>query len=357
MRAALVEARKGLGHTAPNPAVGAIVVRGGKLIAKGHHRRAGLPHAEIEAMRKTNHLKGATLYVTLEPCCHLKKRTPPCVGAILQSGVHRVVIGSLDPNPAVSGRGVLALRRGGILVETGILEQECRELNIFYNHWIRERIPYVILKSAASLDGKVALSNGISKWITGAAARQRVHELRSSVAAVLVGIGTVLRDDPDLTARGTRRGQQPVRIVLDPELKFPRNARMLKNIQKSPVWILCSERAAPKRKLESMHRAGAQVFLFKGKRQLSIPALLKFLGGQNVQSLLVEGGPVLWTQFLKSGEFQEWQAFFAPKVLGASALPLVEKLENQAIPENHLQIAKSEMLGADLWIRLTHKTK
>ena len=216
MRAALREAARGLGHTSPNPAVGAVIVRGGRIVARGFHRRAGQPHAEIEALRalkKADLARGATLYVTLEPCS-TQGRTPPCVGAILSAGFARVVIGTIDPNPAHAGRGVKLLRAGGVKVTAGVLDEECRALNVGFNKWIVTGLPWVIAKWAMSWDGKIATRSGDSQWISNEASRAIVHSLRGRVDAILVGAETARRDNPLLTARPTGR-RLATRVVLD----------------------------------------------------------------------------------------------------------------------------------------------
>ncbi|MCE9623942.1 MAG: bifunctional diaminohydroxyphosphoribosylaminopyrimidine deaminase/5-amino-6-(5-phosphoribosylamino)uracil reductase RibD, partial [Deltaproteobacteria bacterium] len=216
MDLALAEAVKARGQTSPNPMVGAVLVRKGKLLAKGYHHRAGLPHAEIEAFKQIKDPRGATLYVTLEPCCHQGKRTPPCTEAILRSGIKKVVVGTLDPNPKVSGRGVKILLRAGIAVKIGVLKSECRELNAHYNRWITTGNPWVILKTASSLDGRIALANGKSRWITGEASRLCVHELRGEVDGILVGnqedqrlrsgVSVVLCERPSMASVDVRGG-------------------------------------------------------------------------------------------------------------------------------------------------------
>ena len=229
MTLALRLAAKGRGRTSPNPMVGAVVVAAGRILGQGYHQRAGGPHAEVLALRQAGRrAAGATLYVTLEPCGHTGKRTPPCVPLILESGIRRVVVAQLDPNPLVSGRGIRALRAAGLRVEIGCGARQARRLNAVYSHWMRTGRPFVIMKAGMTLDGKIATASGESRWITGEAARRDAHRLRSRVDAVLVGIGTVLRDDPALTARvSDQPRRQPIRIVLDSRLRIPLKARVL----------------------------------------------------------------------------------------------------------------------------------
>ncbi|UCF84800.1 MAG: bifunctional diaminohydroxyphosphoribosylaminopyrimidine deaminase/5-amino-6-(5-phosphoribosylamino)uracil reductase RibD, partial [Desulfobacteraceae bacterium] len=239
MREALRQARKGLGRTSPNPAVGTVIVRDGQILAKAYHRKAGLPHAEAEALSKLRgSAPGGTLYVNLEPCNHHGK-TPPCTEAILRSGIERVVVGMKDPNPAVTGGGCEFLRRNGIKLTTGVLEQECRQLNEAFIKFATSGRPFVILKSALTMDGWTATSQGHSKWITSEKSRQFVHRLRDQVDAVMVGIGTILADDPCLTTRLNRGlGKDPLRIIVDTHLKTPPNAKVLNHSSSADTLLV-----------------------------------------------------------------------------------------------------------------------
>jgi diaminohydroxyphosphoribosylaminopyrimidine deaminase/5-amino-6-(5-phosphoribosylamino)uracil reductase len=323
-------------------------------MAKGHHRRAGLPHAEIEAMARAVDLKGATLYVTLEPCCHTGKRTPPCTESIIGSGIRRVVVGTTDPNPKVSGRGLKRLRKAGIKTEVGVLREECAELNRFYNHWIRKQTPYAILKSAVSLDGRVALKNGVSKWITGPSARARVHELRAEVDAILVGIGTVLADDPELTARISTAKRQPARLVLDPHFKISPRARLFRSKPRAPVYIFISRRSFQAAKAKKLEKLGAGVVVFPADSRgiFDLKKLLRQIGGWGLTSLLVEGGPIVWTEFFRKNCFEECWVFVAPKILGADGKPFLGRLGLKKIPARpSLVLWNVESLGDDLLLR------
>lgn len=357
MHLALAEAAKGRGSTSPNPMVGAVLVRNGRLLAKGYHRRAGLPHAEIEALRRVKNPKGATLYVTLEPCCHTGKRTPPCTSALIGSGIRRVVVGTLDPNPKVSGRGVKALKKAGLTVAAGVLAEECAELNRFYNHWIRNRTPYVVLKSAMSLDGRVALQNGNSKWITGPEARARVHELRAEVDAILVGIGTVLADDPELTARTPRAKRQPAKIVLDPHFRILPTAKLFRSAGRSPIYIFAAARAFQESKAKAIEKRGGGVVAFPAGRngRFDLGKLLGLLGRWNLTSLLVEGGPEVWTEFFRSRRVDESWFFLAPKLLGGDSLPCLNPLRLDKIPEENFNFVSAERIGEDVLLRLRRK--
>jgi len=351
MGLALGEAVKARGRTSPNPMVGAVLVKDGKLLAKGYHRRAGLPHAEIEAMRRVKNLKGATLYVTLEPCCHEGKRTPPCTGAILGSGIRKVVIGTLDPNPKVSGKGAKMLRRAGIKVEVGVLEEDCRQINVFYNHWIRGGTPWVLLKVASSLDGRIALANGKSRWITGEHARHWVHRLRNEVDAVLVGIGTAQADDPALTVRHKSAACQPIRIVLDPKFQISPRAKVFDPGIGAPAWLLVEPKFQNSRKRSILEKRGHEVIAapLKKNGRVDLKKLLALLGKKGVLSLLVEGGPGVWTEFLQQNAFQELWAFVAPKLLGAEARPMFLKLGLKRLDEQSaLKLSDVEVLGDDV---------
>ncbi len=265
MRAALREARRGLGHTSPNPAVGAVIVRGERIVARGFHRAAGKPHAEIEAigaLKNESLSQGATIYVTLEPCS-THGRTPPCVDAIVRAGFARVVIGAIDPNPAHAGRGVELLQAAGIEVIAGILEEECCELNVAFNKWIVTGMPFVIAKAALSLDGRLTRPPGEGQWLSSAASRADAHKLRASVDAILVGAGTVRADNPRLTVRGVKGARQPWRVVLAGKHSLPKDAHVFTD----------------------EHRARTLVFCGKTLR-----AVLRELGRKRITSVLIEGG-------------------------------------------------------------------
>ena len=243
MRKALALARKGLGSTSPNPMVGAVIVKKGEIIGKGYHRRFGSPHAEIEAIKDAEgSINGATLYVTLEPCCHTGKKTPPCLDTLLKYDLKRVVIGTIDPNPQVSGRSVKALREKGIETEVGVLEEECRKLNETYFKHIQTGMPFVTLKFAQTLDGRIATLTGDSKWISSQKSLQWAHRLRSQHDAVMVGVGTVLKDDPQLTVR-LAKGRNPVRVVADSRLRTPLGAQILKEQGIAQAIIATTKRA------------------------------------------------------------------------------------------------------------------
>jgi diaminohydroxyphosphoribosylaminopyrimidine deaminase/5-amino-6-(5-phosphoribosylamino)uracil reductase len=323
MRLCLQLARRGHGATSPNPMVGAVLVRRGKIIGRGWHRRAGEPHAEIEALRDAQHLgrnaEGATLYVTLEPCS-THGRTPPCTDAIIQAGVRRVIVGAIDPNPSHAGRGFAFLRRAGIAVEPGVLAEECGRLNEAFNHWIVQRLPFVTVKAAMTLDGKIATRSGESQWITGEAARAWSMKLRAGADAILVGINTVLADNPSLTVRRPKKKRTENRlrrIVLDAQARTPLDAKVVRDEDSKLTTIVVSRLAPHARTRELSKRVQVMVAPSRAKR-IDLPWLLKKLGSENVTSLLVEGGGEVNASFLLAGLAQRVAFFYAPKILGGA---------------------------------------
>lgn len=315
LRQTLRLARRGLGRTSPNPMVGAVVVRDGQVVGAGYHRQAGGPHAERFALDQAGRkARGATLYVNLEPCHHTG-RTSPCTAAILESGIKRVVFGLEDPNPRVSGGGGAFLRSQGIEVLGGVLEGECRSLNEVFVKWVITGLPFVTLKAALSLDGKIATWRGDSQWISNEASRARVHRLRSQVDGILVGIGTVLADDPLLTPRISRKtARTPLRVIVDPRLRIPLSARLFSD--SGPVLIAAGERAS-KRKGAELKRKGAEViFLPDPGGRFALKPLLAHLGQKEVSSLLVEGGAEIFASFLNEKLADRLWLFYAPLLIG-----------------------------------------
>lgn len=318
MKKALRLALRGAGMTSPNPLVGAVVVNGGVVVGKGYHRELGGPHAEVNAIFDAGvSARGAVLYVTLEPCNHYG-HTPPCTKAILEAGIGRVVFGMGDPNPEVAGGGGEVLRRAGVEVRGGVCERECRAINQPFIKKVTTGLPYVILKSAATLDGFIATSTGDSKWVTGEPAREFAHVIRSRVDGIVVGIGTVLADDPLLTARlsGKKKWREPVRIVLDTELRIPPDSRLVRTASVSPVLVFCGLEAPVSRE-KVLEDAGVGVVrLAAGGRGIEAAGLLKELGKRGMSSLLVEGGGQVLGSFVESGLADEILFFYAPKILG-----------------------------------------
>ncbi len=319
MRRALQLASQARGRTSPNPMVGAVVVRDGREVGWGFHRAAGEPHAEREALARAGpRAAGATLYVNLEPCDH-HGRTPPCTEAILAAGVRRVVVALEDPDPRVRGRGVHRLREVGVQVEVGVLEEEARRLNVAYVKHRTAGLPWVTAKWAASLDGRIATRTGESRWITGPQAREYAHRLRDQHDAVLVGIGTALRDDPSLTCR-IPGGRDPLRVVVDSRLKLPAHARMLRE-GSSPVVVATTPQAEPER-VRELASAGAEVWVCEpdGGR-VSLHHLLRRLADRGVLSVLVEGGAEVHASLLEAGLVDRVVAFVAPMLLGGRDAP------------------------------------
>lgn len=317
MREALRQARKGAGRTSPNPAVGAVIVRDGRIMASGFHRKAGLPHAEVDALNRLGGAaEGATLYVTLEPCNHYG-RTPPCTEAIIQGRIRRVVVGMEDPNPRVRGGGCARLRETGIQVTSGVLEKECRRLNEAFVKFVTAHRPFVILKSALTLDGWIATATGHARWVTNERSRQFAHRLRDRVDAVMVGVGTVIADDPELTTRlRGRKGRDPARIVVDTHLRVQEQAKVLRHTSSAHTYLVVSERLDPKR-VEALRRPGVS-FIFSGTKggKIDLGALLDILAEKQITSLLVEGGAALAGSMIRERLVDKFYLFLAPKVLG-----------------------------------------
>jgi diaminohydroxyphosphoribosylaminopyrimidine deaminase / 5-amino-6-(5-phosphoribosylamino)uracil reductase len=388
MQEALHFAKIGYGATSPNPMVGAVLVKGGKIIGRGWHRRTGLPHAEIEALRdaqKRNHNpRGATLYVTLEPCC-THGRTPPCTDAIVAAGIKKIVVGATDPNPKHSGRAFKILRRAGIKVDwwgerpreprnkskhgsSGTsphqnLADECERLNEAFNHWIVHRTPFVTVKAAMTLDGKIATASGESKWITGEKARAHGMKLRQGSDATFVGINTILADDPSLTVRkqmadGRWQMGKPIqRIVLDSMARTPLRAKVVSDEFAALTTIIVSKSAPKKRVAALAKRVNVIVAPVTKRRarsdapyQIDLRWLLKKLGSENIASLLVEGGGEVNASFLLGGFAQRVAFFYAPKILGgrdAKKVVAGDGVKNLAAAIQ-LREVKWEKIGADL---------
>jgi diaminohydroxyphosphoribosylaminopyrimidine deaminase/5-amino-6-(5-phosphoribosylamino)uracil reductase len=318
MQEALLLARRGTGATSPNPMVGAVVVAGGRIVGRGYHPRAGDPHAEIFALRDAaEQCRGATLYVTLEPCDHWG-RTPPCTDAIIEAGVSRVVAAMLDPDPHVGGRGLHRLEAAGIKTDVGVAESDARRLNEAYVKHRTVGLPFVMAKWAMTLDGKIATRTGESRWISGDASRALSHQLRAAADAIVVGVGTVLRDDPALTARAPGAVRSPWRVVLDSTLRIPSSARVLAP-DGTPVVIATTTRAAaPARR--ALEEKGVEVVIADGADgRVDLGALLRHLGERGVLSLLVEGGGTVHGAFMDAGLVDKVLIFIAPYIVGGPA--------------------------------------
>ena len=316
MRQAIALALKGTGRVNPNPLVGAVVVKDGRVIGEGYHQQYGCPHAERNALAAcTESPAGATIYVTLEPCCH-HGTNPPCTEALIQAGVSRVVVGSADPNPLVAGKGIAQLKAAGIQVEEGCLQAECDAINFIFFHYITTKQPYLALKYAMTADGKIACHTGASRWITGEAARHHVHQLRNKYAAIMVGTGTALADDPELTCR-IENGNNSVRIVCDTQLRTPLSAKLVTTATEVPTIIAtcCQDEIRHK----PYQEAGCQVWVLPAKNEVvDLHALLQQLGQEKIDSILVEGGGQLNWSLLQAGLVQRVYTYIAPKIFGGS---------------------------------------
>lgn len=351
MQRAVALARKGAGFVNPNPMVGCVVVKDDTIIAEGFHEYYGGLHAERNALTKScNDVKGATLYVTLEPCCHHGK-TPPCTDIIIEKGIKKVVVGLLDPNPLVSGKGISILKNAGIEVVTGIEEDKIKELNKIFLKYIKTRRPYVILKTAMTLDGKIASHTGDSKWITCEKSRQMVHKLRSEMMGIVAGIGTVISDDPMLNCRledqQTTKVHQPIRIVVDSKLSISSDCKIVKTAKEYKT-IIAHTNSASQENIDRMNLLNVETLLCEEKDgRVDINDLMNKLGEKGIDSLLLEGGSCLNAAFLEAGCVDEVYAFIAPKIIGgeASKTPIAGKgidLMKDAITFDKVEIEQIE---------------
>ena len=347
MRLALELAEHGLGWTAPNPMVGAVLVKNGQIIGQGYHQTYGAPHAERNALDScAQSPQGATLYVTLEPCCHYGKQ-PPCTQAILEAGVTRVVVGSRDPNPLVAGKGLEQLSSHGVTVVTGVLQQECDRLNQVFFHYIQTGRPYVVMKYAMTMDGKIATRTGASQWITGPQARHQVHRDRHRYAAILAGVGTVLADDPLLTCR-LEGGRNPLRIICDTHLRTPLDSRLVSTAGTVPTLLAtcCSDasQAAP------FLAAGCQVWTLPEREgHVDLTVLVERLGAAGIDSVLLEGGGTLNWAALACGVVQKVQAYIAPRLFGGEGAKSPVAGLGVALPDQAIQLKNTVItpIGTD----------
>lgn len=346
MRLAIELAEKGRGRTSPNPVVGSVVVKDGRIIGQGYHERCGEYHAERNALLScTEDPAGATIYATLEPCKHYG-RTPPCTEIILESGIKRVVIGAMDSN-AKAGGGAELLRSRGLEVETGVLEEECREQNKIFFHYIASSTPYVVMKYAMTLDGKIAAHTGDSRWVTGEAARRHVHALRDKLSAIMVGIGTVLADDPLLTCR-IPGGRNPVRVVADSSLRIPLSSQIVKTAKDVPTIITTV--STNSEKIRALEDAGCIIEFCKAENgRVDIADAMRVLGARKIDSVLLEGGGKLNFSAVKAGAVNSVMAYIAPKIIGgAGASPVGGEgfaLMREAIPLKNTRLIQ---LGDDI---------
>lgn len=315
MRMALDLAKKGKGWTAPNPLVGAIIVKAGKIIGQGYHEKYGQAHAEVNAIASAEEdVAGATMYVTLEPCSHFGK-TPPCSDLLIDKKIKRVVVGALDPNPLVAGKGIERLRANGIEVVTGILEKESQQLNEVFMKYIVTKEPFVVMKNAMSLDGKIATVTGESQWISGEPARRQVHVLRHELSGIMVGIETVLKDDPQLTSR-MPNSNNPIRIVVDSQLRIPIASTILTH-QEEAQTIIATTSKADKEKVATLKQMGIEIIVTKEKAgRVNLQELMKTLGARGIDSILLEGGATLNFSALEENIVDKVQTYIAPKIIG-----------------------------------------
>lgn len=349
MDLAIKLARAAEGQTSPNPQVGAVVVKDGQIIGMGAHLKAGEPHAEVHAIRMAGEkANGATLYVTLEPCSHFGK-TPPCSNLVIESGIRKVFVASVDPNPLVGGAGIKKMRETGIEVDVGLLEEEASALNKVFFHYISTGLPYVTLKSAASLDGKIATVTGESKWITGEEARKDVHQFRHTHDAILVGVNTVIKDNPSLTTRLDTGGKNPIRVILDTRLRTPLEANII-NDQAAETIIVTGTEANPER-VEKFLGFGVEVIKLETTK-IRIADMLKKLGDRGITSLYVEGGAEVHGSFLKEKAFQRVITYIAPKLLGGKSAPTAYGGDGIAWLEDTvpLEIIDVKQIGKDIRI-------
>lgn len=352
MQKALELAERGRRLVSPNPMVGAVVVREGEIVGTGYHRRFGGDHAEVEALRDAGaQARGATLYVNLEPCSHFGK-TPPCVNRVIDAGIKKVFVGALDPNPLINGKGAAILREHGIDVEVGVLEEASRELNAVFFKFITTGRPYVTLKLAQSVDGKIADANGASRWISNAAARRLVHRWRWQHDAVLVGIGAVLKDNPQLTVRDDD-GPPPRRIILDSHFRTPLEANVLSDAHVQSTIMVISESCKETAKIDEMDKHGATVWRMPvdGRGGLNLEAVLSQARLANIASILVEGGRAVFSSFLEMKLADRLACFIAPKILG-EGLPAFQGVASLPV-SNPIALAQVSWQAIDDNVLLT----
>lgn len=351
MQRAIELARQGEGHVNPNPMVGAVIVKDGRIIGEGYHQKYGELHAERNALLNCQESpEGADLYVTLEPCCHYGK-TPPCTEAIIENRIKRVIVGSMDCNPLVAGKGVRILREAGIEVTEGVLQRECDELNKIFFHFMETGKPYVMMKYAMTIDGKIATYTGASKWITGEIARKKVHKDRGRFMAIMVGVGTVLADNPLLTCRIDGK-KSPIRIICDTHLRTPLNAEIVKTAGEVPTIIAVSENVSAEKKRPFWERQCEIWELPEKEDAVDLQELMKRLGERKIDSVLLEGGGTLNYTALKSGIVNAVQAYIAPKIFGGAEAKTPVEGTGICLPEEAFKIKNKKItfLGEDILV-------
>lgn len=350
MKLAIELSKKGYGYVSPNPTAGAVIVKNGRIIGQGYHEKYGGLHAERNALAScTENPEGATMYITLEPCCHYGKQ-PPCTEAIIESKISRVVIGTKDPNPLVAGKGINILKSHGISVTEDVLKEECMETNEIFMHYIKTKKPFICMKYAMSMDGKTACYTNNSKWITGETARNHVHMQRHKYSAIMVGIGTVLTDDPLLTAR-IQNGINPIRIICDTNLRTPFNSQIVRTAAEIPTIIVtCSSDESKK---EQYMKYGCRIISQSPHQsQIDLCSLMTALGEMNIDSVLMEGGGTLNWSALKCGIVQKVQTYIAPKLLGGESAKTPVEGQGFPYPDSgtHLAVKNIICLGRDILV-------
>ena len=357
MRRAIALAQKGEGQVSPNPLVGAVIVKDGKIIGEGYHEHYGQPHAERNALANCiQSPEGATIYVTLEPCCHHGKQ-PPCTDALLAAGIRRVVIGSKDPNPLVHGKGIRILREHGVEVTEQVLQDECDEMNEVFFHYIQTKLPFVILKYAMTLDGKIASASGKSQWITGEAAREQVHRMRHEMTGIMVGAGTVIADDPMLNCR-LPQTKDPVRIVCDTTLRIPLKSRIVQTAEEQNTIIAtcCQDEA----KIREYQKYGCRIIVTEhADGKVDLKELMRQLGADGIESVLLEGGAMLNWSALEAGIVNEVYAYVAPKLFGGADAksPVAGMGVDHPDDAYHLVNQRIQQVGEDILITGELKNK
>ena len=350
MKLAIALARKGRGYVSPNPMVGAVIVKKGRIISRGYHQRFGGNHAEINALKNAaEDVAGSTLYVTLEPCCH-EGKTPPCIDSIVEHKIARVVIGTIDSNPLVSCRGINYLQSRGIEVKTGVLENNCRKLNEIFFHYMETGLPFVTIKYAQTLDGRIATATGDSQWISSETSLKFTHQLRAAHDAILVGAGTVIKDNPELTVRLVR-GRNPLRVIVDSELKISQQAKVFQNISGAPTLIATTKNATDTR-FQRLAGSGIEIISIKAdkKGNVDLKKLFKTLAGRKISSILIEGGAQIITSVLKNNLANRLVTIIAPKIIG-SGIEAVGDLNIKSLgAAKILSIRKVSRYGDDIII-------
>jgi diaminohydroxyphosphoribosylaminopyrimidine deaminase / 5-amino-6-(5-phosphoribosylamino)uracil reductase len=343
-------AQKGRGFVSPNPLVGAVIVKDGRIIGRGHHQRFGGDHAEINALRNaTEDVAGSTLYVTLEPCCH-EGKTPPCIDSITKHKIARVVIGTIDSNPLVSCQGINYLQSCGIEVKTGVLETECRNLNEVFFHFMETKLPFVTIKYAQTLDGRIATATGQSQWISSPPSLKFTHQLRAQHDAILVGVGTVIKDNPELTVRLVR-GRNPLRIIVDSSLNIPVKSKVLQNLSENKTIIATIKKAVDPQ-FQKMVKLGAEVIPVAADKQgnVDLKKLLKILAKRNISSVLIEGGAQIITSTLINNLANRLVSVMAPKIIGKGIEAVGDLKINNLDLAKKLSFRKIKKSGEDIII-------